>query len=195
MKTTLRASRGATLSLDRTNTISAAGNEHAFYRDLFLRWHEAANRPYTSYFKVYEPPPEEEADGISRGVLHLYPAVGQALSKRTKQIFGEACKRLGSQHLPPGRAEIEFSAPLGASARPNDFRKSVIDWALDFCPAVLLYVDWARGDEREAHKILGPLQVTFRSSLEDAAEWEAFLRQRLKARHQFEVVHGVAGSA
>jgi hypothetical protein len=194
MKSTPRASSRATLSRDRTTTISATGNEHASYRDLFYRLNRAANRPDASYFKIYEPPPEEEADGVSRVVVHLYPAVGQALSKHSKQTFGEFCKRLGSPHLSPGRVEIEFSAPLNAVARPNDFRKSVIDWALDVCPAVLLCVDWERGD-REAHKILGSLQVTFRSSLEHAEEWEAFLRQRLKARHQFEVVHGVAGSA
>ena len=168
------------------------GNEHATYRDV-----TPLQRPF---FKEYHPPAGEEADGISRGTVHLYAGPGNGVSNADKRRLATYPPRLRDRAIFPQRIEIEFSAPPSvfpcSNGTPEDFRKSAIDWALDLCPAVALCLDWQPGTAAgEAYAVLGELQVTFRCPERLAGVWEAFLRKRLRPRHRFAVVQSVAGQA
>jgi hypothetical protein len=167
------------------------GNEHALCRDLFHRGR--------SFLREHRPS-VEETDGISRGVAHVYIPPGGRVANFCKGWLATYRSQLPEPALFPQRIEIEFSlapaALLRAEGLPGDYVKPVIDWALGFCPAVALCVDWAPGTAAgEAHAILGELQATFRCHERHASVWEAFLRKRLRSRHRFAVVHSAAGSA
>ncbi len=133
-----------------------------------------------------------------RGESRFYFAPGERACKNYRRSFADHKAYINDpSKKAPSRIEIEFSSPSWhIPSVPKAYRTSAIDWALRQCDAVLVCVDREWGTALgEAHAVLAPVQVVFRSREEHVPEWIEFLTPRLRGRHRLSVVHIAAGRA
>lgn len=133
----------------------------------------------------------------SRGEARFYIAPGETFSRNARRSFERLRASLPKADEFPARIELEFSSPAGAPlSQPRAYRTLAVDWALSVCDTVLVCIDRYPGSlEGEAHRVLAPMQVVFRSREEDVAAWREYLEPRMKPRHRFYIVHLVTGRA
>jgi hypothetical protein len=126
----------------------------------------------------------------SLGEARFYIAPGETFSRNARRSFERLRVDLRKATEFPARIELEFSSPAnGPSSRPQAYRTLLVDWALSVCDAVVICIDRDPGSAAgEAHRVLAPIQVVFRSREKDVQTWCDFLRPRLKGRHELSVV-------
>jgi hypothetical protein len=124
----------------------------------------------------------------------LFVAPGEGFGRQARREIEQEIRNVGRPDVFPDTAEFEFTTSpscvfQAASGLPEDYRTSTVDWAIELSQAVLICVDMVPGKPAgEPHRVVAPIQASFRCSPDQVAIWTDFLGRRLRPSQRFAVV-------
>jgi hypothetical protein len=128
-------------------------------------------------------------DACDRMVFFIAP--GQAIDRHTRKLLERQFRRPRHSRGALSSIEFEFSPPANKirddEGLPEDFRPSLLRWAIKHSGAVIVAVGEGVGGA-EPCSLLRPVQTVIRCSKETADIWVDYLGRRIRPHHCFAIV-------